>query len=77
MQSKSLPQTFPTRHLSQSNKVHSNSYHPLLINLCNNAIKFTKEAYVLVNVSSHIENGTLLFEVSDTDIGIQVTHSQG
>ncbi len=42
----------------------------ILINLCNNAIKFTEEGYVLVNVSSNIENGTLLFEVADTGVGI-------
>jgi len=42
----------------------------ILINLCNNAIKFTEEGYVLVNVSSNVEDGTLLFEVADTGIGI-------
>ena len=42
----------------------------ILINLCNNAIKFTEEGYVLINVSSNTDQGTLLFEVVDTGVGI-------
>ncbi len=42
----------------------------ILINLCNNAIKFTEEGYVLINVSSNNDDGTLLFEVVDTGVGI-------
>lgn len=44
----------------------------ILINLCNNAIKFTEKGYVLINVSSddaHTMN-TLRFEVIDSGIGI-------
>ncbi len=42
----------------------------ILINLCNNAIKFTEEGYVLINVSSNNDDGTLVFEVVDTGLGI-------
>ena len=42
----------------------------ILINLCNNAIKFTEKGHVLINVSSNNDDGTLLFEVVDTGVGI-------
>ena len=42
----------------------------ILINLCNNAIKFTEEGYIVINVSSNNDDGTLLFEVVDTGVGI-------
>lgn len=42
----------------------------ILINLCNNAVKFTEEGYVLINVSSNKDDGTLLFEVVDSGVGI-------
>ncbi len=45
----------------------------ILINLANNAIKFTKEGHVHINVSLKEEDSThvlLLFEVEDTGIGI-------
>lgn len=44
----------------------------ILINLCNNAIKFTEKGYVLINVSSDDARAmsTLKFEVADSGIGI-------
>ena len=45
----------------------------ILLNLCSNAIKFTEQGHVLVNVSSQMENDNkvrLSFEVEDTGIGI-------
>lgn len=44
----------------------------ILINLCNNAIKFTEKGYVLINVSSDDARAmsTLKFEVIDSGIGI-------
>ena len=42
----------------------------ILINLCNNAIKFTEYGYVLINVSSDDAQNKLNFEVVDSGIGI-------
>ena len=42
----------------------------ILINLCNNAVKFTEEGYILINVSSNTEEGRLFFEVVDSGVGI-------
>ncbi len=41
----------------------------ILINLVGNAIKFTKEGYVALNVS-YLEDGLLKFDIIDTGIGI-------
>ena len=42
----------------------------ILINLCNNAIKFTEKGYVLINVSSQQDKNTLVFNIVDSGIGI-------
>lgn len=45
----------------------------ILINLCNNAIKFTENGYVLINVSCDCDNNDsegVIFEVVDSGIGI-------
>lgn len=42
----------------------------ILINLCNNAIKFTEYGYVLINVSCDDAQNKLNFEVVDSGIGI-------
>ena len=44
----------------------------ILINLCNNAIKFTEQGYVLINVSCNCDpdDSRLFFEVVDSGIGI-------
>jgi len=42
----------------------------ILINLCNNAIKFTETGYVLINVSCSDTQNMLKFEVVDSGIGI-------
>ena len=45
----------------------------ILINLLTNAVKFTREGQIILDVSCHIENGNcdLVFSVSDTGIGIR------
>lgn len=45
----------------------------ILINLCNNAIKFTAQGHVLINVSSKdaLAESKLVFEVVDSGIGIK------
>ena len=43
----------------------------IMINLCSNAIKFTEEGSVRLNVSCRPEDGTIIFAVIDTGIGIQ------
>lgn len=45
----------------------------ILINLCNNAIKFTEKGYIILNVSCHCEaeNSEIVFEVVDTGVGIK------
>ena len=40
----------------------------IILNLCNNALKFTEAGFVNVNVSS--KDNTLLFEVNDSGVGI-------
>ncbi len=44
----------------------------ILINLCNNAIKFTESGYVIINVSCDCDDGGngIVFEVIDSGIGI-------
>ncbi len=42
----------------------------ILINLCNNAIKFTKEGYVLIEIRCIVESQKIIFAVIDTGIGI-------
>ncbi len=42
----------------------------ILLNLCNNAIKFTESGHVTINVSCQCEHDALLFEVIDSGIGI-------
>ncbi len=42
----------------------------ILINLCSNAIKFTAQGYVNVEVSSDNSNNTIRFDVSDSGIGM-------
>lgn len=42
----------------------------IIINLCSNAIKFTKQGYVQVNVSYRKEDHKLFIEVVDTGIGL-------
>lgn len=42
----------------------------ILINLCSNAIKFTENGYVYLNVSYLPESSNLTFEVVDTGIGM-------
>ena len=42
----------------------------ILINLCNNAIKFTEKGHVLINVSCNFNDNVLLFEVIDSGVGI-------
>ena len=45
----------------------------ILINLCNNAIKFTDKGYIVINVSCNCEtdNTGITFEVVDTGVGIK------
>ncbi len=43
----------------------------ILINLCGNAIKFTKTGRVVVDVYCNKENGKLYFSVTDTGIGLK------
>ena len=45
----------------------------ILINLCNNAIKFTEQGYITINVSCNCDtaNNGIVFEVVDTGIGIK------
>lgn len=42
----------------------------ILLNLCSNAIKFTKRGYVHINFSCQRDNELIRFEVIDTGIGI-------
>lgn len=42
----------------------------VLINLCNNAIKFTEKGYVVINVSCDFDEEKIIFEVVDSGIGI-------
>jgi len=42
----------------------------VLINLCNNAIKFTENGYVVINVGCDHDKNDLIFEVVDSGIGI-------
>ena len=42
----------------------------ILINLCSNAIKFTKQGHVYLNVSYLTETSTLIFKIIDTGIGM-------
>ncbi len=46
----------------------------VLINLCNNAIKFTKEGDITLNISYRREKHRLRFTVTDTGIGISNNH---
>ena len=45
----------------------------ILINLCNNAIKFTDQGYITINVSCNCDrtNNGIVFEVVDSGIGIK------
>ena len=45
-------------------------FKQILINLCNNAIKFTKEGNVTIKVSCDSENENLIVKVIDTGIGL-------
>lgn len=42
----------------------------ILLNLCNNAIKFTESGHVIINVRTQSDGDGLLFEVNDSGIGI-------
>lgn len=42
----------------------------IVLNLCNNAIKFTEVGHVTINISCNNEDSSLLFEVNDSGIGI-------
>ncbi|HEY5602418.1 MAG TPA: ATP-binding protein [Gammaproteobacteria bacterium] len=42
----------------------------IILNLCNNAIKFTNDGHVHLNVRSDLVDRTLIFEVMDTGIGL-------
>jgi signal transduction histidine kinase/CheY-like chemotaxis protein/HPt (histidine-containing phosphotransfer) domain-containing protein len=57
----------PTHIISDPNRIRQ-----VLTNLCNNAIKFTDEGHVQIQISmSEMENQTYVrFEISDTGIGI-------
>jgi signal transduction histidine kinase/DNA-binding NarL/FixJ family response regulator len=42
----------------------------IILNLCNNAIKFTEKGDIIVNVSFDQTNNLLIFNITDTGIGI-------
>lgn len=42
----------------------------ILINLCSNAIKFTKEGSIIIDIDFDAKNNQLLFSVKDTGIGL-------
>jgi PAS domain S-box-containing protein len=42
----------------------------ILLNLCSNAIKFTGQGHILINVDSDIDQRVMTFEVIDTGIGL-------
>jgi len=42
----------------------------ILLNLCSNAIKFTQEGHVYLNVAYNVDTSKLVFEVADTGIGL-------
>ena len=45
----------------------------ILINILNNAVKFTREGHIILSVSGHVEDGvcSLTFSVADTGVGIK------
>ena len=45
----------------------------ILLNLINNAVKFTEEGEVCIVACHHSERGKMLFNVKDTGIGIALT----
>ncbi len=57
------------------NKVSSNALRlkQVLLNLCSNAIKFTEEGSIAINVSYYSEVREMVFEVVDTGIGIETS----
>lgn len=48
----------------------------ILINLCNNAIKFTEQGYIQIWVSSDCESNRLFFSVVDSGIGMTESQQQ-
>ena len=46
----------------------------VLLNLINNALKFTRSGHVIVRVQEDIDAGLLRFDVEDTGIGIEANH---
>jgi signal transduction histidine kinase len=59
----------PTTFTSDAGKVRQ-----VLVNLLSNAIKFTDDGEIVL--ASHVENGRVVFEVSDTGIGIAPEHQE-
>ena len=48
----------------------------ILINLCSNAIKFTQQGHVYLNVSYLPESASIIFEVIDTGIGMSAEEKE-
>ena len=48
----------------------------ILLNLCSNAIKFTNQGSVNLNVSFHQNSSTIVFEIIDTGIGMSAEQQQ-
>ncbi|MDH5446805.1 MAG: ATP-binding protein [Gammaproteobacteria bacterium] len=48
----------------------------VLINLCSNAVKFTEQGYIHLNIRCQRAKDQLLVEVIDTGIGIESTHQE-
>ena len=48
----------------------------ILINLCSNAIKFTQQGHVYLNVSYLTDTSTLIFKVIDTGIGMSESQQE-
>lgn len=48
----------------------------ILINLCSNAIKFTEQGHVYLNVAYLTKSSSLIFEVIDTGVGVEVEQQE-
>ena len=60
-------------HFPLPEKIHTDPTRlkQILLNLCNNAIKFTKKGGVTIDVFMNVKNNLIEFNISDTGIGIE------